>query len=234
LQARNETCDDIQPKGLEFNQRSRAVSTDVTRETLNDCDSTDEDTHSGGVQSKSAVSEPDETLTEACKFKNDIIQFVNSNFLWSLDLACKPMIEMLTLEEGKFKTFVIDSCFGLQGTQTLRQYPCLLDQSRSAFYVGLSDTDITVFTKNTFMNLANFAEKLDSKQIVFLLDRDHRQKSAYKRMFDVTDCKRLNSEKVKALIKNDNQSAVENLDQAASKQKVRAVLSQTAFYKLML
>ena len=76
-----------------------------------------------------------------------------------VDLACKPMIDMLTLEEGKFKTFVVDSCFGLQGTQTLRQYPCLLDQSRSAFYVWLSDTAITVFTKDTFMNLANLAEK---------------------------------------------------------------------------
>jgi len=53
-------------------------------------------------------------------------------------------------------------------------------------------------------------------------------------MFDVTDCKRLNSEKVKALINDDNQSTEDNLDQAASKQKIRGVLSQTAFYKLML
>lgn len=71
------------------------------------------------------------------------------------------MTKILALEQGKFHTFVIECFFGLQGTDTLRSYPCILDtkdENDITFYVWLADTDLSVFTKNTFMNLCNFAE----------------------------------------------------------------------------
>lgn len=94
----------------------------------------------------------------------------------SIDLACGPLVSQLDLQEGKFKKFVVDSCAGLLGSDTLRQYPCLMDYASSRFYVWMSDTDFTLFTKSTFMNLCNFAEAHGASKLLLLLDAQHPQK----------------------------------------------------------
>ena len=68
------------------------------------------------------------------------------------------------------------------------------------FFVLLGDIDISVFSKSTFMNLANFAEKKCAISIIFLLDADHVQKTGFKTVFKMIDARRLGVERVKALV----------------------------------
>ena len=138
------------------------------------------------------------------------------------DEACGPLVSQLALQEGKFKRFIVDSCAGLLGSETLRQYPCLMDFASGRFYVWLADTDIALFTKSTFMNLCNFAERQGAQKVLLLLDADHAQKKQYKSMFQVIDAYRLGSNQVKLLI--------ENQDRLAAK----ALLQKTSFYELVL
>lgn len=84
-------------------------------------------------------------------------QFLPTNI--KLELACRPLLETLALQSGRFRTYLIESCFGLQGNDTLRAYPCVLDETTAIFFVWLGDTDLAAFTKHTFMNLCDFAEK---------------------------------------------------------------------------
>lgn len=94
----------------------------------------------------------------------------------SVDDACEPLVAQLDLTQGEYKRFVVDSCAGLLGSDTLRQYPCLMDYANSKFYVWLSDTDFALFTKSTFMNLCNFAENHGATKVLLLLDTQHAQK----------------------------------------------------------
>jgi len=94
----------------------------------------------------------------------------------SVDDACEPLVAQLDLTKGEYKRFVVDSCAGLLGSDTLRQYPCLMDYASSKFYVWLSDTDFALFTKSTFMNLCNFAENHGATKVLLLLDTQHAQK----------------------------------------------------------
>lgn len=94
----------------------------------------------------------------------------------SLDDACAPLVAQLDLSKGEYKKFVVDSCAGLLGSETLRQYPCLMDYTSGKFYVWLADTDFALFTKSTFMNLCNFAENHGAEKVLLLLDAHHPQK----------------------------------------------------------
>lgn len=142
--------------------------------------------------------------------------------LKSIDEACGPLVSQLALEKGKFKRFVVDSCAGLLGSETLRQYPCLMDFASGRFYVWLADTDFALFTKSTFMNLCNFAENQGADKLLLLIDAQHTQKKQYKSMFQVIDAHKLGSNQVKMLI--------EGQDRLAAK----ALLEKTAFYELEL
>ena len=97
-----------------------------------------------------------------------------------------------------------------------------MDFASGRFYVWLADTDIALFTKSTFMNLCDFAEKQDAKKVLILIDAQHVQKKQYKSMFEVIDAKRLGSNQVKMLI--------EGQDRLAAK----ALLQNTTFYELAL
>lgn len=100
------------------------------------------------------------------------------------------------------------------------------------FYVWLSDTDLSVFTKDTFMNLCNFSEKLHAKNVIFLLDREHKQKNEYRSMFNVIDASRLGVKAVTSLLKTDSDED-ENDDEGA-KLRAENVIASVAFYKFVL
>ena len=100
-------------------------------------------------------------------------------------------MKTIDLQAGKFQTFVIESCYGLKGNETLRAYPCVLDEVNGKFFVWLGDTCLTAFTKHTFMNLCDFAEDNEATDIIFLLDYNHAQKKEFKRMFGVVDAEHL-------------------------------------------
>lgn len=101
----------------------------------------------------------------------------------------------------------------------------------------LADTDLSVFTKDTFMNLTNFAEKHNAKDVVFLLDREHKQKNEYRRMFRVIDAKRLGTDNVTSLLKQDSTSSSSDEEEGNELDlEVRAknVIASIAFYKFAL
>lgn len=101
----------------------------------------------------------------------------------------------------------------------------------------LADTDLSVFTKDTFMNLCNFAEKHNAKDVVFLLDREHKQKNEYRRMFRVIDAKRLGTDNVTSLLKQDSTSSSSDEEEGNELDlEVRAknVIASIAFYKFAL
>jgi len=78
---------------------------------------------------------------------------------------------MLTsLSKQTTRKFLFDACAGLSGSETLHQFACIYDEATRRFYVWLGDTDFALFTKSTFMNLSNFAEKeLGARTAVFLV-----------------------------------------------------------------
>lgn len=133
----------------ELNQRNRTLSDERTSSKKEGLDANSDDTKSTG------------TIESDSK---------------SIDEACDPLVKQLDLTKGKFKKFVVDSCAGLLGSETLRQYPCLMDFASGRFYVCMSDTDFELFTKSTFMNLCNFAENHGAEKLLLLLDANHPQK----------------------------------------------------------
>jgi len=97
--------------------------------------------------------------------------------------------DSLSIEEGEengscsklrklFKTqqssaYEFDSLVGLNGSQIHSSFPCLLDEEKKRFFIWLGDITINKFTKSTFMNLADFAEKKGALTITVILFRDH-------------------------------------------------------------
>lgn len=55
--------------------------------------------------------------------------------------------------------FDLDSRVGLNGSHSNWAFSAVLDDATKRFYVWLGETTIDKFTKSTFMNIVNFAEK---------------------------------------------------------------------------
>lgn len=98
------------------------------------------------------------------------------------------------------RKFLFDACAGLSGTETLNQYPCIFEAESKRFFVWLGDTDLSLFTKSTFMNLSNFAESSGANSICFLVFHAHRQKTQYKSLFRVIDARRLRTQALQDII----------------------------------
>ncbi len=85
------------------------------------------------------------------------------------------MIQLFQIKEGS-KQFELDSKVGLNGSKTCWSFSCVYDQEREKFFVWLGDITIERFTKTTFLNLVNFAERIGAKQLILIQNRDHLQK----------------------------------------------------------
>lgn len=68
---------------------------------------------------------------------------------------------------------------GLNGSKSCWSFPCVYDEQTQKFFVWLGDITIDRFTKTTFLNLVNFAEKAGAQQMILVNLRDHAQKSKY-------------------------------------------------------
>ena len=101
---------------------------------------------------------------------------VSTFYTYPLD-NCSRLQQIFKSEIGKSRLFEVDSRIGLNGTSTFWSFPCLHDEAKEILIVWLGDINFDKFTKTTFMNLVNFAEKSNCKQIVFVMDREHPQKS---------------------------------------------------------
>lgn len=59
--------------------------------------------------------------------------------------------------------FELDSKTGLHGTLNHWSYPCVMDEEKHIFFVWLGETPLEKFTKTSFLNIVNFAEKAGAK-----------------------------------------------------------------------
>ena len=66
------------------------------------------------------------------------------------------------------KLYDIDSRVGLNGSKSLWSFACLHDEEHARFFVSIGDITLDKFTKTTFMNLTNFAEKLNCKEMILV------------------------------------------------------------------
>lgn len=71
------------------------------------------------------------------------------------------------------KLFDLDSRVGLNGSASLCSFPAVLDTSNLRFYLWLGETPLSSFTKTTFLNIADFAEKSGAKEVVLVMAREH-------------------------------------------------------------
>jgi len=55
----------------------------------------------------------------------------------------------------------------------------------------LGDITIERFTKSTFMNIVDFAEKLGATKMILIQNRDHVQKDQFRKLFSVLDAHRV-------------------------------------------
>jgi len=104
---------------------------------------------------------------------------------------------MVNVQEDAYRLFEFDSRVGLNASQTHHSFPCLFNEEKKVFYVLLGNATIDKFTKSTFMNLANFAEKSGAKQIVLVQQREHEQKDQFRKLFKVMDAKRVGKKAMK-------------------------------------
>lgn len=136
---------------------------------------------------------------------------------------CKPMISLMPNMPNSTRKFLFDACAGLSGSETLSQYPCVFEAESARFFVWLGDTDLSLFTKSTFMNLSNFAESAGARSVIFLVFHAHRQKNQYKSLFRVIDARRLRTEALRDLIGG-------GIERSA----VKCILATILFYELAL
>lgn len=137
-------------------------------------------------------------------------------------VACSPMTSLLKIAEEDYRPYVVDQNGGLSGNETLHQFPCALFKDKKLL-VWLADTELTYFSKSTFMNLCDFAEReLKASSIVFCLAAAHPQKSQYRSMFKVIDAIRLSS------------GVVQQTFELESKAVAREICDETTLYELDL
>jgi hypothetical protein len=189
-----------------------------------------------------AVESTDSDSEESSQEESPRLSAIGKNFIYlnsidlSLEQACLPLTSMLVLTAGKFRLFDFDVKFGLQGTDTLRTYPCVLDEQTQTFFVWLGDTDIKAFTKHTFLNLCDFAETQGALHVIFLVDRQHKQKTEYKRMFKVIDAVRLSEGAFSAFVKkaSDGKSDLVESEKSSDSGVSFVDVDTVAFYKFAL
>lgn len=139
-----------------------------------------------------------------------------SSTLSNQEEPTQPLQDLLRLDE--FKTFVIDQQAGLTGGEVVAQYPCVKTENK--FFIWIAATPIAYFSKNTFLNLADLAEKEGAQELYFLLSRDNLHVKKYKRMFEVIDAERVDLPQIQLLIKDNLVS--------------RTVSKETLFFRLSL
>jgi len=83
---------------------------------------------------------------------------------------------VIKVKEGRFRVYELDSRVGLNGSKSLETFDCLMETESKRFFVWLGDISIDKFTKTTFLNMVDFAEKAGASSMVIVQNRDHVQK----------------------------------------------------------
>lgn len=121
------------------------------------------------------------------------------------------------------KTFVITSEGGLLGTDVLAKFPCAHNLDKSVFCVLIDKTEFVYFTKSTLLNLCNFAEEQGARELVFIVDRKHPERSKYRSTMKMVDARSLGTKEILGLFER-------GIDDASAKQ----VRAETSFFLMEL
>lgn len=78
------------------------------------------------------------------------------------------MISVIKVKEGRFRVYELDSRVGLNGSKSLECFNCLLETESKRFFVWLGDISIDKFTKTTFLNMVQLAEKAGASSMVIV------------------------------------------------------------------
>jgi len=62
--------------------------------------------------------------------------------------------------------------------------------------VWIGANELNLFGKSTVLNLSMLAERKGAEDIIFIINRDHKEHDQYARMFRVIDAKRIKSSRV--------------------------------------
>jgi len=85
------------------------------------------------------------------------------------------------------------------------------DEETKRFYVWLGDVTIDKFTKTTFLNLVNFAEKAGSTKMILVQNRDHVQKDQFQKLFKVLDAHRVSKRGMEELMNTEGADKINDL-----------------------
>jgi hypothetical protein len=91
-------------------------------------------------------------------------------------IDCPNFQQLFKVSEEKVKLFDLNSRIGLNGSKSHCNFSCMQDEETKRFIVWIGDISIEKFTKTTFMNLVNFAEKSGCTKMILVQNRDHSQK----------------------------------------------------------
>lgn len=116
-----------------------------------------------------STSEDSDSIEEALAFGKFPSQGSHLNSIGS----CSKLAKLFKLSQEKMSVYEFDSRVGLNCSQILATFCCIMDEENKRFLISLGDITIDKFTKSTFMNLANFAEEKGAKSMIFVQNRDH-------------------------------------------------------------
>lgn len=77
-------------------------------------------------------------------------------------------MKMVKANEENLKLFEFDARVGLNGAHCQWNFPCLYNEENKTFFIWLGDVTIDKFTKTTFMNLVDFAEKTGASNMILV------------------------------------------------------------------
>jgi len=78
------------------------------------------------------------------------------------------MTTVIKVKEGRFRVYELNSRVGLNGSKSLEKFECLMETKNKRFFVMLGDISIDKFTKSTFLNMVEFAEKAGASSMVVM------------------------------------------------------------------
>jgi len=78
------------------------------------------------------------------------------------------MTSVIKVRQGRFRVYELNSRVGLNGSKSLEKFECLMETENKKFFVNLGDISIDKFTKSTFLNMVEFAEKAGASSLVVI------------------------------------------------------------------
>lgn len=107
--------------------------------------------------------------------------------------------------DGKFsdtiRTIKLTSTVGLE-EEDFQTYTCMHDEVTNLFYVNIGMNSCEGFLQSTFVNAVKLAEQKGATKVYFIVNRDNKDRSQYRKDFKMIDLKRVSSDEKKAIMES--------------------------------